>query len=1095
MTYGNIFDSEPEAWVVHSPLFQKSARRPLIPPNRMFTGEGLGFRRTDGLGLRKAPVGLTDIAESGRSQSSPSGGQGPGRRRPISAGTSLKKQMHRSASTPSSGFAGGSPGASANVRLDPLPAAQQHAAERLPSREGWPSTDPRNGSKHRLQHQASKKHGDSKDRSKKAKHHLQDQMPFPWDPQPVENEGDIVVEDVAPEPEEQCKALREITSVASQIAEAMTAMNTTLGLVGDDEPADNSAECTALKEIAAASSRVCGELHVDDSLDDKKIKAPYDDPVLMRARKLASLTYELIEDIQLAQGDVETIPVQQAHEYEVASLQGIAAVTRQVQEDMQQLQQESWAIAALAEITADEESPEGEEGDAAEQAGAEENPAIDAAYEAFVVSCQDPEITQLILRAHSRATGSDDSLSDEEVADLRTAFLKFKVPDSEDVHKDNLGDILGFLGRWAPPKDVMVKIGLEVSMYDYMDFDEFLGFMTRYSVIEKAEQQRVFRLYDEDGSGNIDVSELRNLVIALGLTPFRQMMQEALTLVDKNWNAELDFNELVCFIAVYRFREGFTKDQADTLRKEFEAVATEHPGNPGEPFYVLPGTELATLLVQVFGLQVEAVTDKLQAEIAASAGFKPTDPDEATGITFREFLIYCRRAREMQMEVFGQETGMGGSDSSDFAAADKDKSGRLSVAELFEFLRGQEYTPLKKVINEILEDVASETVNAEEPLDFNQFFDFMFVYRSRDGFEEHQVEFYRKIFKSFDDDGSGSISTLELSDIFRELGYRMSVEALKIFIDKVDSDGSNLLDFREFLRLMRLFRESELGKMKSAFRADSNDGTEDGLVDFPKIKGCLAALDYREPTSITKRLKEVDLTEVPFENFVDLVDKCRHDQVEREKRMAGFTNEEIEKYQNQFNEYDKDRGGFIDPKELQALLKAFNWEPKNKQEREALIGKINMARRAAKEAGVEDTTEEDGAEVSFWEFIQLVRQLKIAEEQEKEARINAVIEETGFAVKETNQFRVIFTRWYYQDDESKDPDEEGNDLVDDYSGISRDLAKRIVRSLGISLSGDKSKQLDTVLDKFEENGLLYFFGFLRLMKWIVDTNFAGTNDA
>eukprot|EP00439_Symbiodinium_sp_Y106_P034486 s7348_g4.t1 len=40
-------------------------------------------------------------------------------------------------------------------------------------------------------------------------------------------------------------------------------------------------------------------------------------------------------------------------------------------------------------------------------------------------------------------------------------------------------------------------------------------------------------------------------------------------------------------------------------------------------------------------------------------------------------------------------------------------------------------------------------------------------------------------------DGSGSISTLELSDIFREFGYRISVEALHHYIDRVDEDGSN----------------------------------------------------------------------------------------------------------------------------------------------------------------------------------------------------------------------------------------------------------------------------------------------------------------
>ena len=37
---------------------------------------------------------------------------------------------------------------------------------------------------------------------------------------------------------------------------------------------------------------------------------------------------------------------------------------------------------------------------------------------------------------------------------------------------------------------------------------------------------------------------------------------QALAVVDKNWDGELNFEELCCFLAVYRGSEGFTKEEA-----------------------------------------------------------------------------------------------------------------------------------------------------------------------------------------------------------------------------------------------------------------------------------------------------------------------------------------------------------------------------------------------------------------------------------------------------------------------------------------------------------------------------------------------------
>jgi Ca2+-binding EF-hand superfamily protein len=58
---------------------------------------------------------------------------------------------------------------------------------------------------------------------------------------------------------------------------------------------------------------------------------------------------------------------------------------------------------------------------------------------------------------------------------------------------------------------------------------------------------------------------------------------------------------------------------------------------------------------------------------------------------------------------------------------------------------------------------------------------------------------------STDSDKSGSISTEELGEMFKTLGYETSVEELTQLIRLVDADGNGALDFDEFVSLMDLF--------------------------------------------------------------------------------------------------------------------------------------------------------------------------------------------------------------------------------------------------------------------------------------------------
>jgi len=900
-------------------------------------------------------------------------------------------------------------------------------------------------------------------------------------------------------------ALQEISAAATQVSEVMSSLLTTAESMCSKAPHDFIEDVFSLREIGAEATKVTTTLAEPVP---PATEVTYTDTTLERARRLASLTYELIEDIELATdycGDGHALAQQEA---EVELLHDVSSTTERVIEQMDRLQGESWAVGVLALI---HQEMEGSGTDGEDTKEDEAALAAVMAQDAQVLDGQDPRIALMLKRTLARVRGESNGFDEAEKEDLHASFLRFKVPASADIHKDDLDALLNFIGRWVPPEEAITDMARKITMYDYMDFDEFLQFMTHYDEFERAEQERIFKKYDQDGSGNISIAELRALLSGLGMIPCRQMMQEALAVVDKNWDGELNFEELCCFLAIYRGSEGFTKEEVENLHVLFDScsvVETVQSGRqelPVEP--KLAGRHLPSLLIQAFGMQVADNVEELQQQLASGQGFRKTATSEATGegseaatISFKEFLILARRTREMEMLQLSKEMpGMLNTPSTaakgDFENADIDGNGTISDKELVKFLEGKEFTPLKKVVQEVLMEVAAEAIEGREDLDFNQFFDFLFLYRQRDGFSRQEVEHFRKGFSDYDADGSGSISTLELSDIFREFGYRISVEALHHYIDRVDEDGSNQLDFREFLRLMRWHRESELDNYKRVYNGskvsvDDAEGIPSGKKLAKAIEELKAIGDHRIIDSQVDRLPSEML--VDFDMFVDIVDACRHEFVDQEKKKAGFTDDELQMYVDQFNKFDRDGSGSIEGKELLKLLEAFKWEPKSKQDREVLLQRLNTARHRAREAGAPQVSADNSGEVGFWEFVQLARELHTLHEKAKEQAMNQLMEECKFNQKEVNQFHEVFHHWYHIDDEGE-ADERRMEDDDPNAGLSREIVRRVVRQTGMSFTPEKKEILDKRLDGLEEAGLLRFHGFLRLMRWVIETDFAEMN--
>ena len=83
---------------------------------------------------------------------------------------------------------------------------------------------------------------------------------------------------------------------------------------------------------------------------------------------------------------------------------------------------------------------------------------------------------------------------------------------------------------------------------------------------EVLEIREAFDLFDTDKSGEIDVAELKQALMNLGIDTKNQTLQNMLADIDKNGNANIDFDEFIDMMTA----KMSNKDTREDLEKVFE---------------------------------------------------------------------------------------------------------------------------------------------------------------------------------------------------------------------------------------------------------------------------------------------------------------------------------------------------------------------------------------------------------------------------------------------------------------------------------------------------------------------------------------------
>jgi calmodulin len=413
-----------------------------------------------------------------------------------------------------------------------------------------------------------------------------------------------------------------------------------------------------------------------------------------------------------------------------------------------------------------------------------------------------------------------------EIQSLRVAFRRFQVPQSRDIHKDDLIELINYLGYiMLDPKDVQ-QLADEISPYSNLDFDELVRFVEKYACKETARMHEVFEKYDADESRNISASELRSMMADLGFNPSKQLIHEATAQVDVNNDGELSFREFVHFFTVYRHGQGFTREELRELRVTYDSFCTGTSG-------FMETSSTARALIQAFGLQFEKNALACTKVIARRKTMSPRKTETLDVVEFHEFLAFARQLRAAEQQEYAVE----------FHNHDVDGSGFIELEELQVALRNLGHEPTRGVIVEVLKEVEFEL---DGNLDMQEFYNFMLVFRDREGFQKKELEELMQVFHKFDDDNSLSICVHELGAMLRYMGHNVTMADLHLYISQVDVDRSGDLDFREFIRLMRMHRRSEVQRLRKLFEAQQD--RKRGKMPITSLPGALdAALNHRLP--------------------------------------------------------------------------------------------------------------------------------------------------------------------------------------------------------------------------------------------------------
>ena len=142
----------------------------------------------------------------------------------------------------------------------------------------------------------------------------------------------------------------------------------------------------------------------------------------------------------------------------------------------------------------------------------------------------------------------DNTLTEEQISVFKEAFSLFDEYGDGKITAKELGIVMQSLGQ-KPTKAELQEMIDEVDADDdgAIDFTEFLSMMAckMKSTDDEEKIKETFRVFDEDGNGNISAAELQHLMVSLGEKLSDEQINEMIIEADTDSDGQINYKEFV----------------------------------------------------------------------------------------------------------------------------------------------------------------------------------------------------------------------------------------------------------------------------------------------------------------------------------------------------------------------------------------------------------------------------------------------------------------------------------------------------------------------------------------------------------------------
>ncbi|XP_052721846.1 uncharacterized protein LOC128192868 [Crassostrea angulata] len=293
----------------------------------------------------------------------------------------------------------------------------------------------------------------------------------------------------------------------------------------------------------------------------------------------------------------------------------------------------------------------------------------------------------------------------------------------------------------------------------------------------KADLREAFDVFDADGSGTIDASELKIALRALGFEPKKDEMKRLVAEIDTDGSGILDFDDFLTLMT----KKMTEKDETEDLQKAFWLFDEDGTGK-------ISRANLDRVAIEL-GYDPDKMQDELQEMIDGADRDGDGEAASKTKKPVRKSQFKLTAEQEADLRKVFDIFSKGGEESG---------YGTISAEDIKIAFRALGYEPKQEEIRQLISGVDKD---GKGLLDFNDYLAIM----TKKMTQKDDVEDLQKAFELLDRDGDGKINSGDLQSVAAELGYFTGTmaEDLQEMIDFADKDGDGVVSEREFLKFLK----------------------------------------------------------------------------------------------------------------------------------------------------------------------------------------------------------------------------------------------------------------------------------------------------